>query len=97
MAGDMAAQKLEPFVDWAICPHAPDQACACRKPKPKLILDFIRRDGLDPKQCWMLGDKDIDAACGINAGINGAVVREKANAGAHTYFATLADFVETLA
>jgi hypothetical protein len=44
----------------------------------------------------MLGDKTIDAECGKNAGIQGAVVREKSSAGEHTFFPTLLAFAESL-
>jgi D-glycero-D-manno-heptose 1,7-bisphosphate phosphatase len=96
MDADMTIHKLEPYQGWGICPHSPDEACSCRKPGPQMIQEFLQRDGLDPKLCWMLGDKEIDAACGMNAGIQGAVVREKSAAGKHTFFATLLDFAKSL-
>jgi len=96
MDADMKHNKLPPYKGWGVCPHAPDDACECRKPLPKLVLDFIKRDQLDGQQCWMVGDKEIDAACGINAGIQGAVVRERAAAIGHKFFATLLDFAQSL-
>ena len=41
-------ELLGPFDGWFICPHAPEEACECRKPKPKLILDAARAWGVDP-------------------------------------------------
>ncbi len=96
MDADMLHNRLPHFRGWGICPHAPHDNCSCRKPHPKLIHDFIERDDLDPKQCWMVGDKTIDAECGVNAGINGAIVREKAAAGVHKYFNSLLDFATSL-
>ncbi len=96
MEQDLVQAKLSPYAGWGVCPHAPDQGCQCRKPFPKLILDFIQRDQLDPAQCWMLGDKGIDAECGINAGIRGGVVREKNNAGPYDYYDTLLAFAQQL-
>jgi histidinol-phosphate phosphatase family protein len=93
MDADMQGQGLMPFEAWGICPHAPDEQCLCRKPEPKLILDFIQRDGLDATQCWMLGDKEIDAECGRRAGINGAMVRVRPK-GNYQSFATLLEFAQ---
>lgn len=96
MDQDMRQAGLPPFAGWGVCPHAPDESCECRKPKSKLILDFVQRDGLDKSQCWMLGDKPIDAECGLGAGLQGAVVREQGNAAGHRFFATLLDFAHGL-
>jgi D-glycero-D-manno-heptose 1,7-bisphosphate phosphatase len=45
------------------CPHDDADGCACRKPKPGLILDGAARHGLDPLRSFMVGDRwrDIDA------------------------------------
>lgn len=55
--------------DIAFCPHAPEDGCECRKPKPKMIKDLMRKHGV--KSGYMIGDKDIDAEAGIAAGIRG--------------------------
>lgn len=89
---DLLAHKLPIFAGIGVCPHAPDQNCTCRKPLPELILKFIERDKLDPAQCWMIGDKGIDAECGDAAGIKGAVVRNRANAGSHRFYLSLFEF-----
>jgi D-glycero-D-manno-heptose 1,7-bisphosphate phosphatase len=46
------------------CPHTPEEACACRKPKPGLLLDIGRRYGIDLAQVPMVGDtlRDLLAA-----------------------------------
>jgi D-glycero-D-manno-heptose 1,7-bisphosphate phosphatase len=46
------------------CPHTPEEACACRKPKPGLLLDIGRRYGIDMAQVPMVGDtlRDLLAA-----------------------------------
>ena len=31
-------QLLGPFDVWEICPHGPEDGCACRKPAPGMIL-----------------------------------------------------------
>lgn len=96
MDEDMRNHKLPHFSGWGVCPHSPEQNCTCRKPMPEMIQKFIDRDHLDPAQCWMVGDKGIDAACGVNAGINGAVVRQKSAAGTHPFHSSLFAFAVTL-
>jgi D-glycero-D-manno-heptose 1,7-bisphosphate phosphatase len=54
--------------DVRYCPHAPDAACECRKPSPRLLLDSARELGLDLAGSFMVGDKPSDAETGRNAG-----------------------------
>ncbi|MGZ3497831.1 MAG: D-glycero-alpha-D-manno-heptose-1,7-bisphosphate 7-phosphatase [Vulcanimicrobiaceae bacterium] len=61
-------ELLGPFDAWLYCPHAPQDECDCRKPKPKLILDAARALGVDPSCCVVVGDKDSDVEAGRNAG-----------------------------
>ncbi|MBO6052406.1 MAG: HAD-IA family hydrolase [Clostridia bacterium] len=44
------------------------------KPAPDAVLALIARNGLDPAQCVMVGDREIDGMSGKNAGIAGALV-----------------------
>ncbi len=46
------------------CPHTPEDACDCRKPKPGLMLDIARRYGVDLGSVPMVGDtaRDLIAA-----------------------------------
>ncbi|MFP8942089.1 D-glycero-alpha-D-manno-heptose-1,7-bisphosphate 7-phosphatase [Streptomyces fenghuangensis] len=57
-------ELLGPFHAWAVCPHGPDDGCACRKPAPALVLDAARRLGAAPAECVVIGDigSDMDAA-----------------------------------
>jgi|SRR5579863_4405800 len=59
---------LGPFAGFFICPHAPEEACDCRKPKPKLILDAARALGVDPACCVVVGDRESDVEAARNAG-----------------------------
>jgi D-glycero-D-manno-heptose 1,7-bisphosphate phosphatase len=61
-------ELLGPFDGWFICPHAPDEACECRKPKPKLLFDAARAWGIDPRQIVVVGDKESDVETARNAG-----------------------------
>ena len=40
-----------------------------RKPAPDMLLHLIRKYGLDPAQCLMVGDRPLDPEAGINAGV----------------------------
>ena len=61
-------ELLGPFAGFFVCPHAPDDACECRKPKPKLILDAARALGVDPACCVVVGDRESDMEAARNAG-----------------------------
>lgn len=52
----------------AYCPHHPDDGCLCRKPKPKMIDDLVKKYNIDRANSVMIGDKqsDIDAAKSAN-------------------------------
>jgi UDP-N-acetylmuramoyl-tripeptide--D-alanyl-D-alanine ligase len=74
---DLLENKLQPFKDFAICPHSPDENCQCRKPSGKMILELIEKHQIDPSASYMLGDKVIDGEAGKNAGVTGALVRHQ--------------------
>jgi len=61
-------EVLGPFDVWLYCPHQPNDACECRKPKPKLIIDAARALGVDVKCCVMIGDLPSDLEAARNAG-----------------------------
>lgn len=44
------------------------------KPAPDAILSLMERNGLDPAETIMIGDREIDGKSGKNAGIDGALV-----------------------
>lgn len=51
-----------------VCPHTPDEGCACRKPKPGLLLQAAREHHLDLSRCYLIGDKLSDMEAGQAAG-----------------------------
>jgi D-glycero-D-manno-heptose 1,7-bisphosphate phosphatase len=61
-------ELLGPFAGFFVCPHAPDDACECRKPKPKLILDAAKALKVDPSCCVVVGDRESDVEAARNAG-----------------------------
>jgi len=48
----------------------PDNPCEYRKPSPKFILECLNDFNLDPRKCWMVGDRVSDVEAGCAAGIN---------------------------
>ncbi len=62
------------FAGVCIAPEAPDAPAVYRKPSPRYILETCRADGLDPRQCWMIGDSPSDWEAGLAAGIRVAAV-----------------------
>ena len=61
-------ETVGPFAGFFVCPHSPEDACECRKPKPKLILDAARALGVDPACCVVVGDRESDVEAARNAG-----------------------------
>lgn len=46
------------------CPHHPDAGCACRKPKPGMILQAAHDHKIDLEKSIMIGDKISDTEAG---------------------------------
>jgi D-glycero-D-manno-heptose 1,7-bisphosphate phosphatase len=88
-----------------IAPEAPGQPVVYRKPSPRFILETIARHGLEPAQCWMIGDSEADIGAARAAGIKAAIVRTgkinpdtlaAVSAGGVPVFATLAAAIAAL-
>lgn len=95
LQNDLRGNKLNPFKDFAICPHSPDDQCSCRKPSGQMIAELIEKYHLDAKKCYMLGDKLIDAEAGKNAGVHGILVRHN-HKGDFPSYKTLLEFAQHL-
>jgi len=66
-----SAQIIEGFY---VCPHAPTEHCACRKPKTGLIDRASRELGFDATRSYVIGDKAADVELAHNAGAKGILV-----------------------
>jgi D-glycero-D-manno-heptose 1,7-bisphosphate phosphatase len=65
------------ILDIFYCPHAPEDFCDCRKPKPKLIFDALEKySWIDLENSWFIGDKDSDTLTAKNAGCQGYMLAE---------------------
>lgn len=51
------------------CPHAPDEGCACRKPKAGLLRRIETELGVSLQDQWVIGDssRDLEAARTVGA------------------------------
>jgi D-glycero-D-manno-heptose 1,7-bisphosphate phosphatase len=91
-----------------MCPHAPEAACACRKPQPGLILQAAEALSLDLSASILIGDAFSDLLAGRRAGVKTvALVRTglgkqqaslpvPAGIGDYFIYNTLADALEDL-
>lgn len=60
-----------------------------------MITELIEKYHLKAEECYMVGDKPIDAEAGKNAGIQGVIVRTQ-KVEEFPYFKTLLQFAESL-
>lgn len=52
-----------------ICPHFPEDNCACRKPKTGLVKDYLASEAIDYKNSFVCGDRSTDAIFADNIGV----------------------------
>jgi D-glycero-D-manno-heptose 1,7-bisphosphate phosphatase len=61
------------------CPHHPlygeRQDCNCRKPKPGMLFEAVRKMGIDLESSWLVGDKLIDMQAANAADVSGILVQ----------------------
>ena len=57
------------------CPHHPDDACGCRKPRPALALRAAAELGFEPARAFVVGDMASDVALGRAIGATTLLVR----------------------
>jgi D-glycero-D-manno-heptose 1,7-bisphosphate phosphatase len=60
---------------WYFCPHHPDNGCACRKPKPGMLLDAAADWNLDLAASVLIGDAVTDLQAARAAGAQAIMVR----------------------
>nr|WP_186355248.1 D-glycero-beta-D-manno-heptose 1,7-bisphosphate 7-phosphatase [Pseudomonas protegens] len=51
------------------CPHGPDEGCACRKPKPGMLLTIAEHYQAELTGLWFVGDSlgDLEAAKAVDS------------------------------
>ena len=65
---------LGPFGAWAVCPHAEDDGCDCRKPAPGLVHRAAGALGVPAAECVVVGDIGADLGAAAAAGARGVLV-----------------------
>jgi D-glycero-D-manno-heptose 1,7-bisphosphate phosphatase len=86
-----------PLDEIVVCPHDDADGCACRKPKPGMLVDAARRLGLDLSRSFCVGDRWRDVEAARRAGVRAIYVKrdygERAADGADAVVSSLADAV----
>lgn len=72
------------------CPHSAADICDCRKPGSALLVRALQEFGVAAAQCYMVGDREIDAMAGESAGCSSVIVGGGAD-GPWPRFATFAE------
>lgn len=67
-------QLLGPFDVWEFCPHGPEDGCACRKPRPGMILEACHTLGISPEEAAFVGDIGADMEAAAAAGVKAVLV-----------------------
>ncbi|WP_079135025.1 D-glycero-alpha-D-manno-heptose-1,7-bisphosphate 7-phosphatase [Streptomyces qinglanensis] len=66
---------LGPLAVTAVCPHRPQDGCACRKPEPGLVFAACRVLGVRPAETAVVGGRTADLGAAYRAGATGVLVR----------------------
>jgi D-glycero-D-manno-heptose 1,7-bisphosphate phosphatase len=67
-------RSLLPVLDVLACFHDDDDDCACRKPRPGLLLEAARRWDLDLQRSYLVGDRWSDVLAGQAVGCRTVLV-----------------------
>jgi len=65
---------LGPFDTVQVCPHGPEDACACRKPAPGMVLAAAAELGVPLDRVAVVGDIGADVTAARAAGARGVLV-----------------------
>jgi D-glycero-D-manno-heptose 1,7-bisphosphate phosphatase len=57
-----------------VCPHDDADRCACRKPKPGMLLEAAQRRGIDLARSVTVGDRWRDVEAGRSAGTHSVFI-----------------------
>lgn len=67
-------ELLGPFDTWCVCPHREEEDCACRKPRPGMLIQAARELGALPGEVAYIGDIGSDMEAAVAAGARGVLV-----------------------
>lgn len=98
---DIARSKLNPIVleqisntirqsllidDILVCPHDDSDNCACRKPRPGMLISLAAQSQIDLPSSFVIGDSWKDMAAGKSAGCQTILIDRQYNAGTEADF-----------
>lgn len=52
------------------CIHTNEDNCKCRKPRPGMLEQAIKKYGVTPRDTYIIGDSEVDVLAGRSAGLN---------------------------
>jgi D-glycero-D-manno-heptose 1,7-bisphosphate phosphatase len=61
--------------DAAVCPHEDADDCACRKPRPGMLVELAQKWKVDLRRSFMVGDTWRDTTAGAAAGCRTVLLR----------------------
>lgn len=67
-------ELVGPFAVVRVCPHGPDDGCACRKPRPGMVLSASAALGLSARDVAVVGDIGADVEAAVAAGARAVLV-----------------------
>ena len=71
---DELQRQVGRFDAVAVCPHAPEEGCGCRKPAPGLVLQAAAALGVRPDETVVIGDIGADVGAAAAAGARSILV-----------------------
>jgi D-glycero-D-manno-heptose 1,7-bisphosphate phosphatase len=69
--------KKMPVDDIYVCPHGRNRKCLCRKPKPGMILDAVKKWKINLRESFFIGDSLTDIQVGKNVGCKTIFIQKK--------------------
>lgn len=67
-------ELLGPFDEVLVCPHDDRARCGCRKPRPGLVVEALRRLRVSPGRAALIGDIGADVGAARAAGVRAILV-----------------------
>lgn len=68
-----SSQGIE-FDEIFICPHLPDDNCACRKPRTGLLTRYLASNDIDLRSSAVIGDRETDMVLAQAVGVTGLLI-----------------------
>ncbi len=65
------------FKNILVCPHLAEDQCDCRKPKTKLVQDYISSNEMNRSESFVIGDRKTDLQLAENMGLKGFLLSDQ--------------------